>query len=118
MCIRDSHRLANLLQVSSAFGRVMESIDYVGLVNAVYPTLLAAKKNNSLSTEQLNNVVAACTDGYPFPTNLNTDLASGGLAPKTQRQCVIEALDSSKDHATLAKELNDQLQRRFDLAKA
>ena len=114
----DHHRLANLLQVSSAFGRVMESIDYVGLVNTVYPALLAAKKNNSLSTEQLNNVVAACTDGYPFPTNLNTDLASGGLAPKTQRQCVIEALDSSKDHATLAKELNDQLQRRFDLAKA
>ena len=114
----DHHRLANLLQVSSAFGRVMESIDYVGLVNAVYPTLLAAKKNNSLSTEQLNNVVAACTDGYPFPTNLNTDLASGGLAPKTQRQCVIEALDNSKDHTKLAKELNDQLKRRSDLAKA
>jgi len=38
----DRQRLANLLQVSSAFGRVMESIDYAGLVNSVYPVLLAA----------------------------------------------------------------------------
>ena len=114
----DRQRLANLLQVSSAFGRVMESIDYTGLVNTVYPVLLEAKQKKSLSTEQLKNVVAACTDGYPFPTNLNTDLATGGLAPKTQRQCVIDALDSNEDHATLARELNDQLQRRSDLATA
>ena len=113
----DRYRLGNLLQVSSAFGRVMESIDFVSLINTVYPTLLAKKQKQLLSITQTNNVVAACTDGYPFPTNLNTDLATGGLAPKTQRQCVIDALDNNTDHAVLLKELNDQLQRRSDLAQ-
>ncbi len=113
----DRYRLGNLLQVSSAFGRVMESIDFVSLINTVYPTLLAKKQKQLLSIAQTNNVVAACTDGYPFPTNLNTDLATGGLAPKTQRQCVVDALDNNTDHAVLLKELNDQLQRRSDLAQ-
>ena len=112
----DRHRLANLLQVSSAFGRVMESIDYVGLIDTVYPGLLAAKQNQLLSNTQINNVVAACTDGYPFPTNLNTDSATGGLAPKTQRQYVIDALDSNTDRAALLKDLRDQVQRRSDPA--
>ena len=114
----DCHRLANLLQVSSAFGRVMESIDYVGLIDVVYPTLLAAKQNKSLSNTQLNNVVAACTDGYPFPTNLNTDLASGGLAPKTQRRYVTDALDSNANSTALLQKLRDQLQKRSDLVQS
>ncbi|MEI2775035.1 MAG: phytanoyl-CoA dioxygenase family protein [Tetrasphaera sp.] len=37
-------RMANLLQVSSAFGRAMESVDRERVVNAIYPALLAPSR--------------------------------------------------------------------------
>ena len=39
----DVRRMANLLQVSSAFGRAMETVDRRRVVEAVYPALLARK---------------------------------------------------------------------------
>ncbi len=111
----DQFRLANLLQVSSAFGRSIESIDFINLAKQIYPTLLDLKKSNSLSEDQLNNVVCACTDGYPFPTNLDTDLPTNGLAPKSQRQYVLEALHAQDSLTTLTKELDYQQKRRANL---
>lgn len=111
----DTYRLANLLQISSAFGRVMESIDFPGIVNLVYPDLLEAKQLQTQSEDELSNVVSACTDGYPFPTSLDTDLPSGGLAPQSQRQYVLDALSNGTDHKTLMKQLYAQQSRRTEL---
>ena len=39
----DIRRIANLLQVSSPFGRAMEALDRTAMVRAIYPSLLAMK---------------------------------------------------------------------------
>ena len=106
-------RLANLLQVSSAFGRGIESVDHQQIIESVYSALLKHKQSNSLSMAKLENIVSACTDGYPFPTNLDTDLPADGLAPKSQRQLTIEALATEVSNQALKDILrNHQLRRQ------
>lgn len=84
----DVFRMANLVQISSAFGRPMEAMDTNAMVAALYP-VLASK---DATDRAVQNAVAAATDGYPFPSNLDTDPASGGLAPLSQRARVMAAL--------------------------
>ncbi len=88
----DIYRMANLLQVSSAFGRAMEAVDRQTMSLALYPALLAAKQSASLTARELDNAIAACAEGYAFPTSLDRDPPVGGLAPKTQAQFVKDAL--------------------------
>ncbi len=87
----DVRRMANLLQVSSAFGRAMESVDRVATCRAVFPVLLA-KKAAGASQEYLDRVIAASAEGYAFPTNLDRDQPIDGLAPQTQADLVRQAV--------------------------
>lgn len=81
----DVRRMANLLQVSSAFGRAMETVDRVAMVAALYPVLRGY-------TGSVDNVIAASAEGYAFPTNLDRDQPIGGPAPQTQAELVRQAL--------------------------
>ena len=103
-------RTANLLQVSSAFGKTMEKVNHVKVMEAIYPTLLS----KSLSDAQLQAVVAASGEGYSFPTNLDTDPPLGGLVPKTQQQLLLEALQQGCS----AEEFSRQLATHEDKRKA
>lgn len=87
----DIRRMANLLQVSSAFGRAMETVDREAVVNAVYPVLLARRAEGA-GDDWLEAVVAASAEGYPFPTNLDRDPPVDGLAPPSQADLVRRAL--------------------------
>lgn len=89
---RDVQRMANLLQVSSAYGRAMESVDRARMCQAVYPVLSESKSTGRMSDEEIEAVVAACAEGYAFPTNLDRDPPSGGLAPPSQQALLREAL--------------------------
>lgn len=82
----DVRRMANLLQVSSAYGRAMESMDRARMCRALYPALRA------MDAAGRANAVAACAEGYAFPTNLDRDPPAGGLAPQTQAQLMLQAL--------------------------
>ena len=82
----DKFRMVNLLQVSSAFGRAMETVNRTRMVKSLYPVLQAAVGLN------LENVIAASAEGYPFPTNLDRNPPIGGNAPKTQADCLRAAL--------------------------
>lgn len=93
----DIQRLVNLFQVSSPFGRAMESVDRVAMAKRVYPALLQAKTRGELGGAQIKSVVAACAEGYAFPTNLDTDPPSGGLAPKSHADIMLESLHDSAD---------------------
>ncbi len=99
---RDIHRMANLLQVSSAFGRAMETVDRDAMCRAVYPRMQALGQS-SLEQEA---AIAACAEGYPFPTNLDTDPPVGGLAPESQqdlmRRAVAEGMSARDFCAALA----------------
>lgn len=82
----DRFRMVNLLQVSSAFGRAMETVNRTRMLRALYPALRTARGLN------LANIIAASAEGYPFPTNLDSNPPIGGLAPKTQADFLREAL--------------------------
>ncbi|MDP2079596.1 MAG: phytanoyl-CoA dioxygenase family protein [Pseudotabrizicola sp.] len=82
----DRFRMVNLLQVSSAFGRAMETVNRTRMLRALYPAIRTARGLN------IANVIAASAEGYPFPTNLDSNPPVGGLAPKTQADFLREAL--------------------------
>lgn len=93
----DIYRMANLLQVSSAMGRAMESINRTRMAIALYPALLKAKAEGTMGEGDIANAIAASAEGYPFPTNLDSDPPVGGLAPKTQAEIMAEALEGGMD---------------------
>ncbi|WP_106795882.1 phytanoyl-CoA dioxygenase family protein [Rhizobium sp. H4] len=86
----DIKRVANLLQVSSAFGRAMETVNRERMSARLFPALKTLQ--GRLTPDEITNAVAACAEGYSFPTNLDRDPPLGGLAPKTQAQLMHEAL--------------------------
>jgi ectoine hydroxylase-related dioxygenase (phytanoyl-CoA dioxygenase family) len=104
-------RMANLLQVSSAFGRAMETVDRAAMCRALYPVLLA-RQSAGASEQALHNVVAASAEGYAFPTNLDHDQPIDGLTPPTQADLVRRALRETWDAATLEAEIAAQRRRR------
>lgn len=107
----DVKRMANLLQVSSAFGRAMETVDREAIINAVYPSL-AARQAEGMCGDDVTNVLATISDGYSFPTNLDLDPPIGGLAPLSQAQITVQALDQNWPCEQLATELISYADRR------
>jgi ectoine hydroxylase-related dioxygenase (phytanoyl-CoA dioxygenase family) len=101
----DVQRMANLLQVSSAFGRPMESIDRTRTARAIYPALLARKAAGA-DAAFLANALTCAADGYPFPTNLDRDPNVGGLTPLSQIELVHQALVENWDADRVAAELD------------
>ncbi len=103
-------RMANLLQVSSPFGRAMETVDRVAMCRAVFPVLLE-KKSAGVTDSDLDNIIAACAEGYSFPTNLDRDQPTGGLAPQTQAGLVRQALAEEWTQDAFASALDAQAAR-------
>ena len=107
----DIRRMANLLQVSSAFGRAMESVDRQRMCDALFPTLLQLKASGMAET-RLRNIVTACAEGYAFPTNLDRDQPVGGMAPQTQAELVWQAVAEQWDPSTFRHGLAAHTARR------
>jgi ectoine hydroxylase-related dioxygenase (phytanoyl-CoA dioxygenase family) len=108
----DILRMANLLQISSPFGRAMEALDRTAMVRAIYPSLLAMKAAGRSHGELLNAVVATA-EGYAFPTNLDLDQPIGSLAPPSQVETVLAALVDGCTPEQLDVALRDQDDRRL-----
>ncbi|WP_088312451.1 phytanoyl-CoA dioxygenase family protein [Kineosporia sp. R_H_3] len=106
-------RTANLLQISSPFGRAMETVDRDAMCRALYPVLLSYKASG-VSEQAIENVVAASAEGYAFPTDLDRDPPVGGLAPASQADLVRTALTAGTSPEELGAVL-DALARRRDL---
>jgi ectoine hydroxylase-related dioxygenase (phytanoyl-CoA dioxygenase family) len=107
----DVRRMVNLFQVSSAYGRTMETVDRTRMVKALYPVL----RNGGLSPTQINAALAASAEGYSFPTNLDRDPPLGGLAPKTMAQVVHQALAEGWDEGQLGARLDEMAVKRLSL---
>ena len=99
---KDVRRMVNLFQVSSAYGRAMESIDRTAMCKALYPAL------QTLTEAQAANAIAATAEGYSFPTNLDRDPPIGGLAPKSQAALMHEALAARWTPEVFAQALDAQ----------
>jgi ectoine hydroxylase-related dioxygenase (phytanoyl-CoA dioxygenase family) len=89
----------------------MESVGRERMCNAIFPALLAVRADRS-DGRSLANAVAACAEGYSFPTNLDRDQPVGGLAPETQSQLLARAVAEGWDAAALQKELASYAERR------
>ncbi|QDN82232.1 phytanoyl-CoA dioxygenase [Streptomyces sp. S1A1-7] len=107
----DIRRMANLLQISSAFGRAMESVDREAMANALFQVLLR-RKSEGVSEDWLRRVIAATAEGYPFPTNLDLDPPVDGLAPPSQADTVRQAVAEDWDPERLRQELQAGAKRR------
>jgi ectoine hydroxylase-related dioxygenase (phytanoyl-CoA dioxygenase family) len=105
-------RMANLLQVSSAFGRAMESVDRTRVCRAVYP-VLQQRAAAGWSAQQLENVMATTAEGYAFPTNLDRDPPIGGLAPPSQVDIFRTAIAEGVSASEFDVRLEEHLRRRM-----
>jgi ectoine hydroxylase-related dioxygenase (phytanoyl-CoA dioxygenase family) len=107
-------RMANLLQVSSAFGRAMESVDRAAISKALYPVLRQLKARGA-GERFLRNVVAASAEGYGFPSNLDRDQPIGGAAPESQAEMIWRSLGEDAAAEDVAQQLEAaSLRRRTD----
>ena len=105
----DVKRMANLLQISSAMGRAMETMDRLRMSLSVYPVLLD-RQGAGLDDRSLLHAMTAAADGYAFPTNLDNDPPLDGLTPPSHLDILRDAL---ADRATL-----DELRARLDALAA
>ncbi len=108
----DINRMANLLQISSAFGRAMEAVDRRAMSQAILPSLIALKQRGDLDALELNAAIAATAEGYPFPTNLDTDPPIGGNAPESQADILRRAVAEGWSESQLADALSALLTRQ------
>ena len=104
----DVHRMVNLLQISSAFGRAMETIDRTAMCKAVYPVLVAAWRTGALDAAQVDAVLSATAEGYSFPTNPDRDPPVGGLAPLTQKAAMKQSIMAGASQAEFEAVLDQQ----------
>jgi ectoine hydroxylase-related dioxygenase (phytanoyl-CoA dioxygenase family) len=107
----DVQRMANLLQISSGFGRAMETVDRDRVVRSVYPALLD-RVASGIPTTAVDNALGAAAEGYPFPTNLDLDQPVDGLTPRSQADVVRAALDARTSAAALGDLLDAYAARR------
>ena len=110
---RDMHREGHLLQISSAFGRPMETVDRSRLSSAIYPQLLLLRSAGTMSDQDLERIIAAGSDGNPFPSNLDREAPRpGGLAPPSQGELMRQALQEGWSPEAFDSALQTQDQRR------
>ena len=108
----DIYRLVNLLQIGSAFGRSIETVDRERMLNHAYAVFLQAKQNGTLSEQALANLIAATAEGYPFPTNLDLDPPVNGMAPQSQAGLVYHCLNSGVALDSFSQQLAEHGNRR------
>lgn len=108
----DHQRMVNLLQVSSAFGVPMETLDHDVICQAIYPTLQKRYNAGEIDEAVLAAVIATAAQGYSFPTNLDTDPPIGGLAPQTGQQLLMQALQEAWTFDAFKAALEQRQMRR------
>lgn len=96
----DQHRFANLVQVSSAYGRAMELLNRSRMCATLYPVLLAWQEREGWKAHHAHQVIEACAEAYAFPANMELEPPTNGLAPQSQqelmKQCLAEAVPAAE----------------------
>ncbi|KAJ5910420.1 hypothetical protein N7504_005063 [Penicillium tannophilum] len=114
-------RVANLLQISSAFGKPMEAVDSIQLVNVTWDGLSKRYANagaladgdldpdrHSLAQREVKAFVQAVAEGYPFPTNLDRrPPAPNGMAPESEQDLLVRALEAGWSRAQVVAALEE-----------
>lgn len=109
----DIRRMANLLQVSSGYGRAMESVDRTRMSHVLYPAIQKMLASGAISKAAAANAIASTAEGYSFPTNLDRDPPIGGLAPETQQALFHRALAAGWTPEAFGKALDEQAAKKL-----
>ncbi len=104
--------MVNLLQVSSAFGRAMETVDRVKMCQLTFEPFKRLVATAQLGRPALEAAIAATAEGYSFPTNLDNDPPEGGLAPQTQAALLREAILNDWDAQAFQSRLSMQNEKK------
>ena len=104
-------RMANLLQISSAFGRALEAVDRTRICRVLYPVFSDLVRSGRLVSD-LESAIAASAEGYAFPTSLDRDPPIGGMAPLCQADFLRRALAEGWSAEVFNAELDALDQRR------
>ena len=105
-------RLGNLLQIGSGYGRSIEIVDRARMAKHIYPTMVSMKASGSLSAREIEDLIAATAEGYPFPCNLDVDSPLSGMAPPSQQDILRQALREGWAPARLNAAIDDHVARR------
>lgn len=105
-------RIANLMQIGSGYGRSIEILDRARMSQALYPTLARMKAEGALQPDEIENVIAASAEGYPFPANLDIDSPLKGMAPESQQELMRRALNEGLDADAFERALQEQTDRK------
>lgn len=108
----DVKRMANLLQLNSAFGRPIETVNREAVSNALFPALVR-RAHAGTPEVLLHNAIAAGAEGYPFPTNLDRDQPIGGLIPDTQAELLWRAVSENWEPEQLRAGLRAYAERHL-----
>ncbi|KAH8202777.1 hypothetical protein TruAng_003048 [Truncatella angustata] len=98
-------RSVNLLQISSAFGRPMESVNGPKMVRSCWDALkdFAAREGSGEGTKACINALG---EGYPFPSNLDQrPPGPDGIAPTSEIDILWEGIRESWGTERIVKEL-------------
>lgn len=102
---KDFDRKANLLQISAAMGKTMESLDTIKMVDACWEQLAQKYKAEGWS-QGVECVVKSIADGYPFPTNLDKRAPRpNGMAPTSEQELLEYGLRESRSKAHIVEAL-------------
>lgn len=108
----DHDRFANLMQIGSGYGRSIETVDRARMCAALYPYLRRVQAQNPFGDRALGDIIAACAEGYPFPTNLDRDSPLDGMAPPSQQDLMRVALAERWPEERFQRELRAQAGRQ------
>ncbi len=108
----DTHRFANLMQIGSGYGRSIEILDRTRMSRVLYPALLSLATSGRLDGEAVENVIAACAEGYPFPANLDIDSPLSGMAPESQQELMRRAVKAQWSTDRFLDALEEQAGRK------
>lgn len=111
----DVERMANLLQISSAFGKTMETVEALPILEACWDEIVAmyaVQQEGGGMREELQVLLAAICEVYPFPTNMdNNPPRPGGLTPVGELDVVTAALAEGWSKERMAEEVKGLLAR-------
>ena len=88
----------------------MENLDRLDMTKRLYKVL--SSDNHGLTPLEMDAAIAACSEGYSFPTNLDTDPPINGLAPETQADLCRRALSIRMPIAEFNVALDAQVARQ------
>lgn len=111
---KDIHRIANLLQIVSPMSVALEAVNRSTMALTVYQELCNRWSGFDIAQafSEPANVIAATCDGFPFPTNLDTDPPQNECAPMSMAELMVVALQENWTEERFARRLQQQQANR------